>query len=187
MSLLQMCWEFFKAGLFAVGGGLATLPFLYDMADRFDWFTREDLSNMIAVAESTPGPMGVNMATYAGMTAYGLAGAILATCSLVFPSVVIIILISKFLEKFRDNRLVDDAFRGLRPASVGLVAAACVQVLQVALLQSDYDISTDFLSIFNWKAIILFAVLLVLYRWKQKWHPIVFVAIGAVVGIVLGM
>lgn len=188
-SLLQMCWEFFKTGLFAVGGGLATLPFLYDMAARFDWFTEEELANMLAVAESTPGPMGVNMATYAGMTAYGIGGAVLATVSLVFPSVVVIILISMFLERFRSSRLVDDAFRGLRPASVGLVAAACVQVLQVALLNTDVleTAGAALLSIFNWKAIAVFIVLFILYRLKKNWHPIVFVAIGAAAGILLGM
>ena len=188
-SLLQMCWEFFKTGLFAVGGGLATLPFLYDMAARFDWFTEEELANMLAVAESTPGPMGVNMATYAGMTAYGIGGAVLATVSLVFPSVVVIILISMFLERFRSSRLVDDAFRGLRPASVGLVAAACVQVLQVALINTDVleTAGAALLSIFNWKAIAVFVVLFILYRLKKNWHPIVFVAIGAAAGILLGM
>lgn len=188
-SLLQMCWEFFKTGLFAVGGGLATLPFLYDMAARFDWFTEEELANMLAVAESTPGPMGVNMATYAGMTAYGIGGAVLATVSLVFPSVVVIILISMFLERFRSSRLVDDAFRGLRPASVGLVAAACVQVLQVALINTDVleTAGAALLSIFNWKAIAVFIVLFILYRLKKNWHPIVFVAIGAAAGILLGM
>ena len=188
-SLLQMCWEFFKTGLFAVGGGLATLPFLYDMAARFDWFTEEELANMLAVAESTPGPMGVNMATYAGMTAYGIGGAVLATVSLVFPSVVVIILISMFLERFRSSRLVDDAFRGLRPASVGLVAAACVQVLQVALINTDVleTAGAALLSVFNWKAIAVFIVLFILYRLKKNWHPIVFVAIGAAAGILLGM
>lgn len=188
-SLLQMCWEFFKTGLFAVGGGLATLPFLYDMAARFDWFTEEELANMLAVAESTPGPMGVNMATYAGMTAYGIGGAVLATVSLVFPSVVVIILISMFLERFRSSRLVDDAFRGLRPASVGLVAAACVQVLQVALLNTDVleTAGATLLSVLNWKAIAVFIVLFILYRLKKNWHPIVFVAIGAAAGILLGM
>lgn len=188
-SLLQMCWEFFKTGLFAVGGGLATLPFLYDMAARFDWFTEEELANMLAVAESTPGPMGVNMATYAGMTAYGIGGAVLATVSLVFPSVVVIILISMFLERFRSSRLVDDAFRGLRPASVGLVAAACVQVLQVALLNTDVleTAGAALLSVLNWKAIAVFIVLFILYRLKKNWHPIVFVAIGAAAGILLGM
>jgi chromate transporter len=184
VSLLTMCWEFFKTGLFAVGGGLATLPFLYSMAARYPWFTTEQMSDMIAVSESTPGPMGINMATYAGMTAYGIPGAVLATFSLVLPSLIIIIIIARVLEKFRSSRLVNDAFCGLRPASVGLVAAACAQVLSVALLHTD---AAQWTAWFNWKGIGVFVVLMALYLWKKKWHPIVFVALGAVAGIALGM
>ncbi len=191
-SLLTLCWEFLKTGLFAIGGGLATLPFLYDMADRYDWFTAEELSDMIAVSESTPGPMGVNMATYVGMSTFGVLGAVLVTTSLVLPSVVVIILVSVFLKRFRSSRLVDDAFRGLRPASVGLVAAACAQVLEVALLQTDAleqrsESLSGLSSVWNWKGIGVFAVLMALYLWKKQWHPIVFIALGAAAGIILGM
>lgn len=92
MIFLQLFYEFFKAGLFAIGGGLATLPFLKQISLRYPWFTPNDLMDMIAVSESTPGPMGVNSATYAGFHAAGIPGAITATCSLVLPSVIIIIL-----------------------------------------------------------------------------------------------
>ena len=115
MLYLQLFYEFFKTGLFAIGGGLATLPFLYDMADKYPWFTRTDLANMIAVSESTPGPIGVNMATYVGFTTGGILGSIIATCGLVLPSLIIIIIIAKFLESFQDNRFVQSAFYGLRP------------------------------------------------------------------------
>ena len=119
MIYLQLFWEFFKTGLFAIGGGLATLPFLRDISLKYPWFTPEDLLNMIAVSESTPGPLGVNSATYAGFHAAGVPGALVATCSLVLPSVIIIILVSRALTRFRDSKLVQDGFYGLPPPPPG--------------------------------------------------------------------
>lgn len=110
MIYLQLFYEFFKTGLFAVGGGLATIPFLSAMTDKYTWFTKAQLADMIAVAESTPGPIGVNTATFAGYNAAGIPGAIIATLSLVLPSYIIILAISKALQKFRDNKYVNDAF-----------------------------------------------------------------------------
>ena len=127
--LFQLFYEFFKTGLFAVGGGLATLPFLYDLSDRSGWFTYQDLSNLIAVSESTPGPIGVNAATYVGFLTAGPFGALIATLGLITPSVLIILLISQILERFRKNPLVEKLFYGLRPASTGLIAAAGLLVL----------------------------------------------------------
>jgi len=124
MIYLQLFYEFFKTGLFAVGGGLATLPFLYDMADRTGWFTRTQLADMLAVSESTPGPIGVNMATYVGYVTRGIPGAIVSTLGLVTPSVIVILMIAAFLKAFRHNRYVEAAFYGLRPASTAMVAAA---------------------------------------------------------------
>ena len=121
MIYLQLFYEFFKTGLFAVGGGLATIPFLSAMTDKYTWFTKAQLADMIAVAESTPGPIGVNTATFAGYNAAGIPGAIIATLSLVLPSYIIILAISKALQKFRDNKYVNDAFTGLRPAATGLI------------------------------------------------------------------
>ena len=124
MIFLQLFWEFFKTGLFAVGGGLATIPFLKDITLKYPWFTPQDLLDMIAVSESTPGPMGVNSATYAGFQAAGIPGALVATCSLVLPSVIVIILVSRALNRFKDSKLVQDGFYGLRPASAGLIFGA---------------------------------------------------------------
>ena len=124
MLYLQLFWEFFKTGLFAVGGGLATLPFLQDMADRTGWFTHAQLADMLAVSESTPGPIGVNMATYVGFTTGGIGGALVATIGLVTPSVIVILIVAAFLNAFRDSKWVSAAFYGLRPASTGHIAAA---------------------------------------------------------------
>lgn len=184
MIYLYLFWEFFKTGLFAIGGGLATLPFLNDMADRTGWFTRADLANMLAVSESTPGPIGVNMATYVGFTTGGIPGSLVATLGLITPSIGIILLVAMFLKAFRENRFVDAAFYGLRPASTAMVAAAGIGVAELTLVR----VGQTGLDFFCLPAIALAAVLLVLTRWVPKvknWHPIVFIGISAVVGVVL--
>lgn len=186
MIYLQLFFEFFKAGLFAVGGGLATLPFLYDMAARYSWFTETDLANMIAVSESTPGPIGVNMATYAGTQAAGIPGALVATGALVLPSVIIILIVAMMLQKFRQSVFVDSALQMLRPASVGLVAVAALSVLKESFLFLDNLVAGRWAEAISIPGAILYAVLLVLYRVKPKLHPIVFIGIGAATGIVLG-
>ena len=113
IKLFELSYEFFKTGLFAVGVGLATLPFLYDIGKRTGWYTAGDVSNMIAISQSTPGPMGINMATYVGFSVSGLIGAILAPTAIVLPSVIIIIAISKALTKFKEAALVQKIFYGL--------------------------------------------------------------------------
>lgn len=188
MILLRLFWEFFKTGLFAVGGGMATLPFLYDISARTGWFTTAQLADMIAVSESTPGPIGVNMATYVGFTTAGIPGAVIATLGLVTPEILIILVIARVLAAFRQNKYVDAAFYGLRPCSVGLIAAAGVLVVQVALLNLDaYRASGNLLDAFHWKALALAAALLVFTRWVKpikKLHPIVFILCSAVIGVV---
>lgn len=186
MIFLQLFIEFFKTGLFSVGGGLATLPFLYDMASRYDWFTETDLANMIAVSESTPGPIGVNMATYAGVQAAGIPGGIVATLALVLPSVLVILIVAVTLQKFRQSLIVDSALQMLRPASVGLVAAAALSVLTASFLFLDQLFAGAWQDAISIPGAILYAGLMVLYHFKPKLHPIVFVGIGAAVGIILG-
>ena len=122
LILVRLFYEFFKTGLFAIGGGLATMPFLYNISESTGWFSRSDLTNMIAVSESTPGPLGVNMATYVGFSVSGIPGGIIATLGLVCPAVVIIIIISKFLNKFKENPYVEAVFHKIRPTSTGLSA-----------------------------------------------------------------
>lgn len=185
MIYLELIFEFFKAGLFSVGGGLATLPFLYDMSERMGWFSRADLADMIAVSQSTPGPIGINMATYAGYNCAGILGSILATLALITPSIIIILIIAKFLKKFRENKYVEYTFYGLRPASTALIAAAGFEVVKLSLLNLDkYNITKNLIDIINIKAIILAVVLYIAIE-KFKKHPVVYIAISAVVGIVL--
>ena len=189
MSLyLRLFWEFFKTGLFAVGGGMATLPFMYDISDKTGWFTHSMLADMVAVSESTPGPIGVNMATYVGFVTGGVPGAVIATVGLVTPSVIVILLIARVLKAFRENQYVDARFYGLRPCSIGLIAAAGVLVIKLALFNTELYASTGaLLDLFNFKALILAAVLLVATRCIKKLkglHPIVFILASAVIGIV---
>ncbi len=198
MIYLRLFYEFFKTGLFAVGGGMATIPFLYSMADNTGWFTRLDVDNMIAVGESTPGPIGVNMATYVGYITGGnvgglpfaILGSVIATLGLITPSIIVILIIASFLKNFRDNRFVDSAFYGLRPASTGLIAAAGLSVVVSNLFFAGALENGFSLAVFNWKGWILAIVLWVLtnkVKQTKKLHPIIFILASAVVGIVLGM
>ena len=186
MLYLQLFWEFFKTGLFAVGGGMATLPFLYSISDTTGWFTHAQLADMIAVSESTPGPIGVNMATYVGFSAAGIPGAVIATLGLITPSIIIILIIARVLAAFRQNKYVDAAFYGLRPCSVGLIAAAGLLVVKIALFDFDLFKQTGVLmDIFNGKAILLAAVLIVLTRYVKplkKLHPVFFILGSAAIG-----
>ena len=188
MILLKLFWEFFKTGLFAVGGGMATLPFLSDMSDKFGWFTQAQLIDMIAVSESTPGPIGVNMATYIGFETAGGLGCVIATLGLITPSVIVVLIIAQFLKAFGDNRYVNAAFYGLRPASMGLIASAGVGVLSVVFLNTDLFKQTgNIRDLFQIGGIVLAALIFVLTNYvkpTKKLHPIAFIAFAAIVGIV---
>ena len=181
MIWLQMFWEFFKAGLFAVGGGLATLPFLYDISQRTGWFTAE------AISESTPGPLGVNMATYAGFQALGIPGGIYTTLSLTAPALIVISMVYAVLKKFKESDTMARIFYGLRPASTALIAAAGLGVAKISLLNLPLFSSTgSFMSLIRWPSLIL-AVIIYLGLVKFRWHPIIYIAISAVAGVVLGL
>lgn len=190
MIYLRLFFEFFKTGLFAVGGGMATLPFLYDMADKTHWFTSAQLADMIAVSESTPGPIGVNMATYVGFTTAGFWGGLIATLALVTPSIIVIMIISYFLKSFRENKYVDAAFYGLRPAATGLIAAAGMTVVSITLLQMDlFKDSGNILNLFNWKSLLLAVIIYVLtnhIKQTKKLHPVFFISGSAIGGILFG-
>lgn len=197
MTYWRLFWEFFKTGLFAVGGGMATVPFLQDIAAKTGWYTLSQLADMIAVSESTPGPLGVNMATYVGYTvgsgqggvAAALLGAIIATLGLVTPSVIVMLLVGIFLDKFRRNRWVENTLYGLRPASVAMITAAGVEIVLFSLLHvaSIYDLFQAQISL---KSVILFAVILLCTNrvpQVKKLHPVWVILFSAVVGIVFGM
>lgn len=187
MTYLLLFYEFFKTGLFSVGGGMATIPFLYDMADQYPWFTRQDLADMIAISESTPGAFGVNMATYAGYRADGILGSLVATFALVLPSILVILIVARFLKQFRENRFVNGAFDTLRPVVAGIIAAICLDLLKIAVLRPELFLQTwQVADLFQWPNLLLFAIMLLLvFRWKK--HPVVYIGIGAFAGIVFGL
>lgn len=184
MKLLLLFYEFAKVGLFSVGGGLATVPFLQSMGEKTGWFTNAQLSTMIAVSESTPGPMGVNMATYVGYSISGIPGAIIATLGLITPSIAVIIIIAGFLQKFRQSKTVDAVFYGLRPASTALIASAGLSVAMSVFWtvgeSAEHEISL------HWPVILLSMVIFLAMQHKtlKKIHPVAFIAIAAVVGAV---
>ena len=187
MLYLRLFFEFLKVGLFSVGGGLATLPFLREMAANTGWFTEADLADMIAVSESTPGPIGINMATYVGFTVGGVPGSIISTLGLITPSVIIILLIALFLKSFKDNKYVQGAFYGLRPTSTALIAAAGLSVAYLVFINPLFSETKSLLNLLNWKAVVLAAVLVVLTRFidrTKKLHPIIFIGASAIVGII---
>ena len=183
MILLRLYWEFFLVGLFSMGGGMATVPFLFDLAARTGWFTAADLANMIAISEATPGPIGVNMATYAGYAAAGIPGGIVAPLGLVTPAVLIILIVSRLLSAFWKDPRFQRVFYGLRPASVGLIGAAAFTVCAVSLFTWDGALTL------HWPAIALCAGTLLALNLPalKRIPPVAFLAVGAVVGIVLGM
>ncbi len=204
LLFLRMFFEFFKTGLFAIGGGLATVPFLSSMGSSTGWFSSKELADMIAVSESTPGPIGVNMATYVGYvighgqgasggpaaaTFLGILGAIIATIGLITPSVIIILIVAHFLEKFRENEYVAAALYGLRAASVGLITSAAFSVILIAIFGID-NIAMWRSAVFDVKSVILAVVIFVMSRYIPKvkdWHPIFFILIGAACGIIFHM
>lgn len=193
MIYLQLFYEFFKTGLLATGGGLATIPFLTDIASRYDWFTQAELIDMIAVSESTPGPIGVNCATYAGFHAAGIPGAICATLALTLPSYLVITVVVRVLQRFQESQTVQNVFTGLRPAVTGLIAAAGWSVISIALFQAENGI----FGFLDWKALLLFALLFVLCQSKlvlkkregkadlrlMDLHPLCYIGLAAVAGI----
>ncbi|HQC36541.1 MAG TPA: chromate transporter [Bacillota bacterium] len=176
MIYLRLFWEFFKTGLFSVGGGMATLPFLKSMSASTGWFTLTELADMVAVSESTPGPIGVNMATYVGYNTAGIAGAVVATLGVSLPSVLVTLIIAMFLKAFRENRIVDKAFAGIRPASTGLIGAAALSLIILCMF-ADGSVQPRFLA--------LFAAVWLLSNFAEplkRIHPIFFILFGAVAG-----
>lgn len=171
MIYFQLFWEFFKIGLFSFGGGYATLPFLYHIADVYKWFSPQQLSDMIAVSSITPGPVGINVATFAGFTTSGIVGSLIATSSVILPSYILVILISKLLDKFKENKKVQAAIYALKPAGCGLLAAVGTGIFKDNI---------------NLTGVVLLAILVVLAL-KKKRDPLFYLGISAIVGLCLGL
>ena len=186
MILVDLFIEFFKVGLFSIGGGLATIPFLMELTQKYDWFSKKELLNMIAISESTPGAIGINISTYAGYHAAGILGALVATFSLVLPSFIIIIIIARLLNKFHDNIYVERTLSGIRPASSGLILGAVYSVIVLTFFNLDaYKLSSNIMDLINLKSLIFFAFIGLLIKTKKDLHPSLIILLGAVFGIIL--
>ncbi|GHV95306.1 chromate transporter [Spirochaetia bacterium] len=183
MNLLIIYVEFFKIGIFAVGGGLATLPFLFQMADKYEWLNREMIGNFLAIAQSSPGAIGVNVSAQVGFQYGGAAGGFLAALGLISPAIVIISIVARMLQSFKDNKIVVSVFSGLRPAAAGLLAAAGLGVWKLALYNSGAPV---WYEIFRWKECLIFGAIFLLI-FKLKGHPVIYIALGAAAGVLLGL
>jgi chromate transporter len=182
MKLLYLFITFFRIGLFAIGGGLATLPFLFDLADKSDgWLTREMIGNMLAVAQSSPGAVGVNLSSYTGMRYAGIGGAYAAALGLITPSIIIIIIVSKMLKAFKENAVVKSFLAGFKPAATALISVAGLGAISLSLWNSAASSWLDFI---RWKETLIFAVFFLLV-YKKKKHPIVYIIGAGIAGVVL--
>ncbi len=170
MDLLILIFNFFKIGLFTIGGGLVILPLLQEVVTTYGWLTPEQFTNMIAISQSTPGAIGINTTTFAGHTVYGVLGGILASLALVLPGTILSVILLKFIDTYKENEYVKYGLNGIRTVVIGIVLVAMVNIAKVVLIDIE--------------AVILFGVMLVGVM-KFKKHPALYIIIGAVTGMVL--
>jgi chromate transporter len=185
MIYLRLLWEFLKIGLFTFGGGMATVPFLQDLGERTAWFNSAQLADMIAVSESTPGPIGINMATYVGFHTAGVLGSVTATVSVIIPGFLCILILARLLDKFRESKYSERLFYGLRTASAGLISSALYAIAVISLFNTE----SAGRAFFNWKAIGLAAVIFALTNFvkpAKDLHPLVYILFSAIIGVIVG-
>ena len=168
MIYLNLVLEFFKIGLFSFGGGYATIPFLYQISNVYNWYSIKELTQMIAVASITPGPVGINIATYAGLKTAGIFGSLSATIAEILPSLMLVIILSKLLKKFNENCIVKSVIETLKPISCALLTSVAIGMLKP--------------EIYSLKAMFLLAFLLIL-SWKSKKDPLFYILIAAIFGV----
>lgn len=168
---IQLFLQFFHVGVFSFGGGYATLPFLYDIAEKYHWYSAKQLTDMLAISSITPGPVGVNVATFEGFATSGILGSLIATTAIILPSYIIVTIVYKVLDKFRTNRNVKGAIRGLKPAGCALLSAVGIKLLFTSNL---HLLGT------------LILVAFVVASLKQKHDPLFYLGISAVLGLVIG-
>lgn len=172
MIYCQLFFEFFKIGLFSFGGGYATIPFLYHISEHFNWYSIEELTQMVAVASITPGPVGINVATYAGLRTAGLAGAVLATISEMLPSFILVLLVAKILKVFKNNFYVKAFIEILKPIGCALLVSVVFGLTKNEM--------------FNPKSLIILSILLLL-SWKSKKEPLFYIMLSACLGVIISL
>lgn len=169
--LSQLFLQFFHVGVFSFGGGYATLPFLYDIAEKFHWYSAKQLTDMLAISSITPGPVGVNVATFAGFTTAGILGSLVATTAIILPSYIIVTIVFKVIDKFRTNRNIKGAIRGLKPAGCALLSAVGIKLL-----------FTSNLHLLGTLILLGFLILSI----KKKQDPLFYLGISAILGLIIG-
>lgn len=187
MILFFLCMEFAKIGFFSLGGGYATLPFLYHMSEVYGWFSPLELSRMLAISSITPGPVGLNVATFAGFKTAGILGSIVATMSIMLPSFFMIIIISKMLKKFKDSPCLCSVMYALRPATAAMLAAVALRLFRDVIIRNPDFSGFNFMQMQNFIDIKGFLLLVILFilSLRLKKDPLVFLAFGAIAGILL--
>jgi chromate transporter len=183
MNLLVVFAMFCRIGLFAVGGGLATLPFLFEIADRSDWLTREAVGNMLAAAQSLPGAIGANLAAYTGFLYTGIPGGYLAALGLIAPSIIIISIVARMFQAFKESAIVTRLFSGFRPAAAGLLSAAGFSAIALSLYNPEAPVWYELIRL---REAALFLVIFVLV-FKLKKHPVMYILAAGAAGAALGL
>lgn len=183
--LLRLIWEFFVIGLFSYGGGLAVLVLLQERVSVLGWLTQAEFTDMIAISQSTPGPIAINLATFVGYFKGGIIGSILASVSVILPGVILSIIIGRFIKEFDEKPIVKAILKGLRAMVIGLIAAAILNIAKVSILDLEkYQMSQKILDLFDLKSILLFTIILV-FDFKFKKHPVYYILPAGILGILL--
>ena len=183
MTLINLFLVFLYIGAFTIGGGLVAITLMQQELVEKGLISQELFLNMVAVSESTPGPIGINMATYVGYNFYGVIGGVVTTFATVLPSFIVIIVIAKYFYKFQDKPLVKSAFYGLRAGTTGMIAVATWNVLSANLIHISSFLQTkSFNDLIHIPSFIFFVFIFILYN-KVKWHPLFFILMGVVFGI----
>ena len=188
MSLIMLCLTFFYIGLFTIGGGVVAITLMQQTIVARGLISTEQFYNMIAISESTPGPIGINMATYIGYNLYGVPGAILTSIFEALPSIIIILIVAKFLQKFHENQFVKGALAFLRPVTTGLILVPVVQIIIFTLINVPGEWGSlltlaGWKDLFEWISLAFYAVCVFLIL-KFKVHPIIIILLGAVFGVI---
>jgi len=185
MKLLYLFATFFKIGLFSIGGGLATLPFLFELADNSavggsPWLTRAMIGDMLAVAQSSPGAVGANLSAYTGLRYAGISGGYISALGLIMPSIIIIIIVARMLRAFKESAVVKNLFSGFRPAATGLLSAAGFGAIALSLWNAAAPVWYEYL---RWKETLIFVVIFFLV-YKFKKHPIIYIIAAGAAGVI---
>ncbi|MFV0255125.1 MAG: chromate transporter [Erysipelotrichaceae bacterium] len=182
-ELLRLIIEFIGIGSFAVGGGLATIPFLEEMVSHYDWLSNLDLSIIIAMASSLPGPIGVSMASFVGFLGFGIVGSVLAPLALITPCFLLIVIIYNVLDKFQNSMIVQEFFKLIRPIVIALLAVVTINMVAINLFDfSLFNSLNDFALIFNWLKIFMFVIGWLIYK-KFKIHPALLIIAFGFLGV----